>query len=129
MDNKNEKNRAKRLLLIDDQPDVVNSLAICFRLAGHEVEVATTGMDGIDTASKLAPDIIFLDIGLPDVDGYDVAKKIRSLPDGRKMKIIALSGYPEESDELLADFDLYLIKPPNFGQLQKIISNFPVEVN
>lgn len=116
-----------RVLLIDDNPDVVDSLALWFETLGHQVEIAYHGIQGISTAQSFEPDIILLDIGLPDMDGYQVARKLREQPSTQRMWIIALSGYDQKKDSLSpesAGFDHYLMKPPNLSQLQELITEF-----
>jgi PAS domain S-box-containing protein len=116
-----------RVLLIDDNPDVVDSLALWFETLGHQVEIAYHGTQGISTAQSFEPDIILLDIGLPDMDGYQVARKLREQPSTQRMWIIALSGYDQKKNSLSAEsagFDHYLMKPPNLSQLQELIAEF-----
>lgn len=118
-----------RILIIDDNPDVAESVALCLGLMGHHVEIACNGRLGITAAQKFNPDIIILDIGLPDIDGYQVANKIREQTiEQQQILIIALSGYAPTKQETLADdnagFDHYLIKPPNFNQLMALISEY-----
>jgi len=116
-----------RVLLIDDNPDVVDSLALWFETLGHQVEIAYHGIQGISTAQSFEPDIILLDIGLPDMDGYQVARKLREQPSTQRMWIIALSGYDQQKNSLSAEsagFDHYLMKPPNLSQLQELITEF-----
>ncbi|MDO9236346.1 MAG: response regulator, partial [Aquabacterium sp.] len=103
-----------RVLLIDDNPDVVDSLALWFETLGHQVEIAHHGTQGISAAQGFEPDIILLDIGLPDMDGYQVARKLREHPSTQPVWIIALSGYDQKKQGLsaeLAGFDHYLMKP------------------
>ncbi|WP_340121086.1 hybrid sensor histidine kinase/response regulator [Methylobacter svalbardensis] len=116
-----------RVLLIDDNPDVVDSLALWFETLGHQVEIAYHGTQGISTAQSFEPDIILLDIGLPDMDGYQVARKLREQPSTQRMWIIALSGYDQKKDSLGAEssgFDHYLMKPTNLSKLQELITEF-----
>ncbi|MDO9422749.1 MAG: response regulator [Methylobacter sp.] len=116
-----------RVLLIDDNPDVVDSLALWFETLGHQVEIAYHGTQGISTAQSFEPDIVLLDIGLPDMDGYQVARKLREQLSTQRMWIIALSGYDQKKNSLSAEsagFDHYLMKPPNLSQLQELITEF-----
>ncbi|MBL8498722.1 response regulator [Nitrosomonas sp. JL21] len=114
------------ILLIDDQPDITESIGIFLRLEGHTVHIARNGQEGIAEAQRCMPHIIILDIGLPDLDGLQVAQKIRALPSPSvKQWIIALSGYaPSWLKTATSPFDNYLIKPPDILQLQHIISNY-----
>ncbi len=116
-----------RVLVIDDDQDVANSLAVWFETFGHQVEIASDGTQGISTAQAFAPDIIMLDIGLPNMDGYQVARKLREQPSTQRVWIIALSGYDQKKNSLSvesAGFDHYLMKPPNLTQLQDLIAQF-----
>lgn len=114
------------ILLIDDQPDITESIGIFLRLEGHAVNIARNGQEGIAEAQRCSPNIIILDIGLPDLDGFQVAQKIRALPPPPTTQwIIALSGYaPSWLNSTTSPFDNYLIKPPDILQLQHIISNY-----
>ncbi|MFA5016205.1 MAG: response regulator [Methylobacter sp.] len=116
-----------RVLLIDDNPDVVDSLALWFEALGHQVETAHHGIQGISAAQSFEPDIVLLDIGLPDMDGYQVARKLREHPSTQRVRIIALSGYDQKKNSLSAEsagFDHYLMKPPNLNQLQELIAEY-----
>jgi len=116
-----------RVLLIDDNPDVADSLALWFETLGHQVKIAYHGAQGISAAQGFEPDIILLDIGLPDMDGYQVARKLREHPSTQRVWIIALSGYAQEKNSLRsesAEFDHYLMKPPNLNHLQEMIAEF-----
>src|SRR6266851_10295891 len=81
---------------------------------GHQVEVAYDGPSAIDAAKAVSPDIILLDIGLPGMDGYEVAKHLRQLPDLKDVPLVAVSGYAREEDRLRsrqAGFNHHLVKP------------------
>ncbi|MGD0960059.1 MAG: response regulator [Methylomonas sp.] len=112
-----------RVLLIDDNRDIADSLAVWFEQIGHHVTVAYDGAQGLAAAQAQAPDVILLDIGLPDLDGYQVAKKLREQPCSQRALIIALSGYAPSKQALeAAGFDHHLIKPPKFNQLRDLIA-------
>lgn len=104
----------RRLLVADDNPDAADSLAMTLRLLGHEVEVAHDGRQALAIASILHPDVALLDIGMPEINGYELARQIRSEPWGRDMKLIAVTGWGQEEDRRLAleaGFDEHLTKP------------------
>jgi CheY-like chemotaxis protein len=115
-----------RILMIDDNADVLDSLSLWLEMEGHLVKTASNGKMGISIAQDFAPDIILLDIGMPDMDGYQVAVKLRELPCLQKTKIVAMSGYGrrEELKMDTADFDHYLIKPPKLNEIQSLISEY-----
>lgn len=119
------------ILLIDDQPDITESIGIFLRLEGHTVKIARNGQDGIAEAQRCTPHIIILDIGLPDLDGLQVAQKIRALTSSPAPQwIIALSGYaPSWLKTTTSPFDHYLIKPPDIFQLQQIIADYQSHLN
>jgi PAS domain S-box-containing protein len=109
-----------RVLLVDDNRDAARSTELLLRRAGHEVLVAHDGPAALDLAFKEHPDLVILDVGLPYIDGYGVAREIRrqsSIP------LVALTGYaPEESTSLL--FDAYLVKPVNPAELVQLMGDF-----
>ena len=116
-----------KILVIDDNVDAANTLADLLILIGHEVKTAHTGKMGIEAAESFQPDVVFLDIGLPDMFGYDVAKQIRSSNGSKKMHLFALTGYGTEADQkraLDAGFDMHLTKPLDFERLKSINLGF-----
>lgn len=116
-----------RVLLIDDNPDVADSLALWFETLGHQVEIAYSGSQGIAVAQTFEPDIVLLDIGLSDMDGYQVARKLREQTATQRTLIIALSGYDQKKNSLSAEsagFDHYLIKPPDLSQLRDLLAEY-----
>jgi PAS domain S-box-containing protein len=116
---------ALKVLLIDDNLAVVESLTMAFDLWGYQVRAAHNGVDGICAARSFEPDVILLDIGLPDMDGYQVVKKLREQPALQSTLIIAHSGYAPDQGELSeTGFDHYLLKPLKLGQLKELISEY-----
>jgi signal transduction histidine kinase/ActR/RegA family two-component response regulator len=104
----------RRILLVDDNVDGANGLAKLLEMNGHEVHVAYDGPTGIQAAKALSPDVILLDIGLPGMDGYEVARQLREQPDLKLVPLIAVSGYAREEDRersKQAGFDYHLVKP------------------
>jgi two-component system CheB/CheR fusion protein len=94
-------------------------------LQGYTVQTAVDGPSGIGTALKFKPEAILLDIGLPGMDGYEVARRLRQMPETEKTLLIALSGYGQMEDRRKskeAGFDHHLVKPANAAQLQTLIS-------
>jgi CheY-like chemotaxis protein len=92
---------------------------------GHDVRTAYNGPDAVKTAAEFHPHVIMLDIGLPVLNGYEVAKQIRAQPEGEKIMLIALTGYGQDSDRRTssdAGFDHHLVKPARFEQLLQILA-------
>jgi PAS domain S-box-containing protein len=117
-----------RVLVVDDSHDLVLMLGRTLRHMGHSVQNAYTGPDGLAAAIQWRPDIVLLDIGLPGLDGYEVARRLRSEPTlglrGKKMKLIALTGYGQLTDIALAreaGFDAHLTKPYEIDELEELL--------
>jgi signal transduction histidine kinase len=106
--------KARRILVADDNPDSLESLAMVLRLRGNEVRTATDGADAVVEAESYRPDVILLDIGMPKMNGYDACRRIREQEWGRNMLLIALTGWGQEEDRERsreAGFDHHLVKP------------------
>lgn len=115
----------RKVLIIDDNTHVAESLRMVLEIFGHYVYLSHNGVNGIQKARDLKPDFILCDIGLPDMDGYQIAKAIKSDASLRSIYLIALSGYaqPEDIEEsTAAGFNLHLAKPPNLTTLKQILS-------
>jgi CheY-like chemotaxis protein len=115
------------VLLIDDNVDATNALNRLLRIMGYSVTIAYDGKSGIDMARQLRPDVILLDIGLPRMDGYAVARHLRSLPDLATTRIIALTGYGHDASERVraAGMDRHLIKPVDADELLAALGATP----
>lgn len=112
--------RAIEVLVIDDNLDAAESIAEVLKMEGHRVHVATDGLSGIMKAHELKPDVVLCDIGLPDVDGYEVARALRADDSLRSTRLIALSGYAQAEDRRRAreaGFDAHLAKPASLEAL------------
>ncbi|MEZ6040803.1 MAG: PAS domain S-box protein [Planctomycetaceae bacterium] len=110
----------RRILLIDDLPTGRAMLARCLTANGFEVMEAETGENGIELARKNRPDVVIADIGLPDISGFDVARRLRQHPETRHLPLFALTGYGQESDLLKskgAGFNLHLTKPVDLSAM------------
>ena len=108
-----------KVLIIDDNRDAADTLHALLRDYGFTCASALDGPSGLETATSFAPDAILLDLGLPGLDGYEVARRIRSQPDGARVLIVAITGYGEERDRELsaeAGFDAHLVKPVDTDQ-------------
>ncbi len=115
---------AKRILVVDDNADAADMIALSLRLSGYDVKVAYTGQTTLDTAMTYRPQFVLLDIGLPDMSGYEVAKRLRELPQTSGIGLIALTGYGQQSDRALtreAGFDHHLVKPVDPDKIEEVI--------
>jgi PAS domain S-box-containing protein len=114
-----------RILVVDDYLDAAESLTMLLQAEGHEVETADCGLKAIEQAQRFRPQVVLLDIGLPDLDGYEVAKRLRAMPETRDTILIALTGYGQTEDRErseLAGFDHHLLKPVNFEKLSALLT-------
>jgi two-component system, sensor histidine kinase len=113
----------KRVIIIDDNHDVADSLAQWLTLAGHDVHTFYTGEDALINLPQIKPDVVLLDIGLPDINGYEVARRLRAIPGVPRFTLVAVTGYgqPADSDVFRsAGFDEYFSKPMHFSKLKSI---------
>jgi signal transduction histidine kinase len=116
-----------KLLLVDDNVDSARTLAMLLELSGHEVEVAHSGPAALEKVGDYQPSCVFLDIGMPDMNGYEVARRLRSEPRFDSVHLVALTGYGREYDKQQAEaagFDQYLIKPVAYEKLQELLEGF-----
>lgn len=120
--------RSRRVLVVEDNRDTAETLREIMLSVGHEVAVAYDGREGIDKARAFRPHVVLCDIGLPDVDGYAVARALRADPALASTYLVALTGYalPEDGRRALsAGFDRHLGKPTAIETLQEIVSLVP----
>ena len=113
-----------RILVVEDNHDGRESLRDLLELWGHEVETAANGPDGVEAALDSLPDVALIDIGLPGLDGNEVAQRIRAALDGDTMVLIAMTGYGQPEDRrraLQAGFDAYLVKPVDPDELARTL--------
>ncbi|EGW21473.1 hybrid sensor histidine kinase/response regulator [Methylobacter tundripaludum] len=124
-------NAGMRVLVVDDDADVRESTALLLELNGYEVKMADSGAHAITLIEAFHPDVVLLDIGMPVENGYQVAQRIRKLPNGGDLLLVALSGYGR-AEELArsqeAGFDHHLIKPLNFNTLRDLLSEWEVRL-
>ena len=114
-----------KVLVVDDNEDSAESLAMLLQVCGHDVRLAHDGLRALEEATDYRPDVVLLDIGLPKMDGYEVAAKLRQQPEYLTCVLVALTGYGQESDRqrsLDAGFDHHLVKPADFAKLQQILA-------
>ena len=115
-----------RILLADDNVDFVNSIGALLTAMGHSVVITHNGPDALAAAARFCPDYAFLDIGLPQMSGYDLARGIRKLSCGAMTALIAVTGWGQEKDRQLAfeaGFDHHMVKPVRFEQIEEILGN------
>jgi CheY-like chemotaxis protein len=115
-----------RILLVDDNADALDALHLLLELEGHEVMVARSGREAVQVAAKQMPEVGIIDIGMPEMDGFEVARTIRSNKALAQMFLIALTGYSSESDKsraLAAGFDYHLTKPVSMERLADVLSH------
>jgi signal transduction histidine kinase/DNA-binding response OmpR family regulator len=116
---------ARRVLVVDDHMDAAKSLAMLLRLHGHEVRLAHHGRTALEVAADFRPEVVFLDIGLPEMDGYEVARRLRQDMGLKDIAIAALTGYGQDEDRrrsLSAGIDVHLVKPVNLETLHKLLA-------
>jgi CheY-like chemotaxis protein len=114
----------RRILIVDDNHDSAKSLAMLLRLMGNEVHTAYDGLEAVSTALSTQPDLMLLDIGLPKLDGYEVARRIRADLEN-SIVLVALTGWGQEEDRRRskeAGFDQHLTKPVEMNALQSLLT-------
>ena len=118
--------RTRRVLIVEDNVDAAESLSMLLEFLGHEVRVETSGASALEALRTTDFQAVLIDIGLPDMDGYEVARQIRMLPGSRTKLLVALTGYGQEEDKrraLSAGFDQHLIKPVDVERLQNLLTD------
>jgi CheY-like chemotaxis protein/two-component sensor histidine kinase len=119
----------RRILVVDDNADAANAVAMLLSLDGHEVECVYTADEALERLPKSRPDIALLDIGLPGMNGFELAKRIRALPELAAIRLVALTGYGQAEDKARASgagFDEHLVKPVEPEKLQEALTRVPV---
>ena len=114
----------RRVLVVDDNEDAVTSLTMLLRLAAHEVLTARDGVEAVAVAAREHPEVILLDIGLPKLDGYEVARRIRAQSWGKDVLLVAVTGWGQEADRARArdaGFDVHLTKPVDPAALERLL--------
>ena len=117
-----------RVLVADDNTDAASSLGMVLEIMGHEVCVVHNGLEAVTMAEGFRPDVILLDLSMPELNGYDACSRIRAQPHNKSALIVALTGwtlqeYRQRSQEL--GFDVYLIKPVELAALEKLLLEYP----
>lgn len=114
---------ARRILVVDDCADTTDLMKLVLEERGYQVEVAYDGPTALETARTFRPHICLLDVGLPVMDGYELARRLRERA-ARDLHLVAITGYGQYSDRLrsaAAGFDLHLVKPLDLGQLERVV--------
>jgi CheY-like chemotaxis protein len=114
-----------RVLVVDDSLDTVHSVAYVLRDMGHDVEFAINGYAALEAARRFQPDVVLLDIRLPDTDGWDVARRLKRDSAGRQVRVIAITGRTREGDRLRsiqAGCEEHLLKPLDWQRLEKLLA-------
>ena len=117
---------ARKILVVDDNVDLTHSLKLLLEALGHEVYSAYEGRSALELARRILPEIIVLDIGLPGMNGLEVARQLRAEFPQRQLLLIALTGYGRAQDcrrSRQAGFDYHLVKPLDLGHLQSLIGS------
>jgi len=117
-----------RVLLVDDCPDVCDSMAMLMRMWGHDVRTVGDGPVGLRTAANYQPHVVLLDVGLPGMDGYEVARQLRAHPPARpRPRTVTLSGHGLEEDfqrSRTSGCDRHLVKPVDLRDLQQMLDHY-----
>jgi CheY-like chemotaxis protein len=117
---------ARRVLVVDDNVDAAESMGLLLKLLQVDAHVVHNGRDALAAMGSFRPSVVLLDIGMPGMDGHEVARRIRQLPDGQAVTVIALTGWGQEQDRrrtLAAGFDFHLIKPADINALRALLTS------
>ena len=115
-----------RVLIIEDNLDSAETLKMLLEINGHIASTATSGAIGLSACASFKPTVVFCDIGLPDMTGYDVARKLRKMPETERAFLVALTGYGMDEDKNLAQeagFDRHLTKPVDPDVIEKLLAS------
>ncbi|MBK4739242.1 ATP-binding protein [Noviherbaspirillum pedocola] len=117
--------KALKILIVDDNVDAAEALAMFLEASGHKVLVQNQSCRGLETARMEAPDVCLLDIGLPEMDGNELARRLRNQPETARAILIAITGYGQEDDRqnaLAAGFDHHMVKPVDLAKLSAVLA-------
>jgi CheY-like chemotaxis protein len=118
--------RSKRILVADDNADAADSLGLLLELHGNEVRTVHDGLAAVETAATFKPEIVLLDLGMPKLDGYQAARRIREQAANGEVLLIAVTGWGQEQDRRRtkeAGFDVHLVKPLDIDLLQRLLAS------
>ena len=119
----------RRILVVDDNEDAASTLAMLLQLTGNEVHTACDGLEAVKAVADLQPDVVLMDIGMPKLNGYDAARRIRGHASGKDTFLIALSGWGQEEDKVRsanAGFNAHITKPVDVSALNKLLADHAV---
>jgi CheY-like chemotaxis protein len=118
----------RRILVADDNLDAASSLGMLLEMMGHQVCIVHDGVKAVERAATFHPDIILLDLGMPQLNGYEACARIREQPSNKKTLIVALTGWTQDDKKQRsqqAGFDFHLIKPVELPALEKLLRDYP----
>jgi CheY-like chemotaxis protein len=118
----------RRVLVVDDVADTADMLAMLVEMEGHDVQVARSGPAALELAAACRPDVVLLDLGMPGMDGYEVARRLREQQGGDKLALIAVTGYGQHEDRertRAAGFRHHLLKPVDVEELRRLLQETP----
>jgi CheY-like chemotaxis protein len=116
---------SRRILVVDDNRDSAGSMAMMLRLMGNDVRTAHDGLEGVHEADQFRPEVILMDVGMPNLNGYEATRRIREQPWGRAIRVVALTGWGQEIDRQLskqAGCDGHLVKPVKLADLEGMLA-------
>jgi len=117
--------QARRILVVDDNRDSAESIATLLQLSGHRTMTVHDGVEAVEAAERFRPEVVLLDVGLPKISGIEACRRIRTLPNGRNIIIVALTGWGQDSDRRKtreAGFDAHLVKPVDYTELLQLLA-------
>lgn len=123
---------ARRILIVDDNHDSATSLAMLLKLIGNETHTAFDGLEAIDVAAAILPDVVLMDIGMPKLNGYETCRHIREQPWGERILMVALTGWGQEADKQkskAAGFDTHMVKPIDLLALKRLLAEITPTMN
>jgi DNA-binding response OmpR family regulator len=117
---------SRRVLIVDDDIDSAASLAMLLQLSNHETYTAHDGLEALEAAERLQPEVVLLDVGLPKLSGYEVCRRIRQQTWAKNILIVAITGWGQTEDQQKsneAGFDAHIVKPPDYDALERLLSS------
>ncbi len=116
----------KTVLVVDDNRDAADSLAMLLEIGGHQVMTVYSAPEALKRAAELKPAVVVMDVGLPEMDGCEVARRMRGMPELAGVRLVALTGYGRDEDRQRtrdAGFDHHLVKPVDFDELERTVAD------